>query len=114
MMTKAGVAPAEVRVRLGDEKLVEITGARQPSGVPVVNEPEPRRERSDRPKRFGDRPYGDRPYGDRPRGDRNFGDRSNRNGERPGNVRRDAQRHDRREGGNGDRRFGSPRPARIY
>ncbi len=71
MMGKAGVAPAEVRVRLGDEKLAEITGAREPSGVPVVDEPEPRRERGAR-GRFGDRPqrsYGDRPqrtYGDRP------------------------------------------------
>src|SRR3954465_888483 len=43
MMGKAGVHPAEVRVRLGDEKLAEITGAREPSGIPVVDEPEPRR-----------------------------------------------------------------------
>jgi superfamily II DNA/RNA helicase len=85
MMGRAGVAPAEVRVRIGDEKLAEITGAREPSGVPVVEEPEPRRERGDRPRgRFGDRPqrsYGDRPrsdrpFGDRPRGDRATGDRS--------------------------------------
>jgi superfamily II DNA/RNA helicase len=99
MMSKAGVAPAEARVRIGDEKLVEITGARQPSGAPVVNEPEPRRERSDRPKRFGDRPRsgyrGDRPrgfgdrdrprsehtYGDRPRGEHTYSDRP-RGGER--------------------------------
>jgi superfamily II DNA/RNA helicase len=82
MMAKAGVHPGEVRVRLGDPKLGEITGAREPSGVPVVPEPE---RREDRPKRFGDRPrgsYGDRPrgsYGDRPRGsysDRPRGDRS--------------------------------------
>ena len=45
MMGRAGVAPTEARVRLGDEKLAEITGAREPSGVPVVDEPEPRRER---------------------------------------------------------------------
>ncbi|WP_433299849.1 DEAD/DEAH box helicase [Actinoplanes sp. CA-030573] len=88
MMGRAGVAPAEVRVRLGDEKLTAITGAREPSGVPVVDEPEPRRERGDRPRgRFGDRPqrsYGDRPqrtYGDRPRGDRTDRDRSY--GDRP-------------------------------
>jgi superfamily II DNA/RNA helicase len=86
MMGKAGVAPAEVRVRLGDEKLAEITGAREPSGVPVVEEPEPRR--GERPRgRFGDRPqrsYGDRPqrtYGDRPRGERTDRDRSY--GDRP-------------------------------
>ena len=35
MMVKAGVAPAETRVRLGDPGLEEITGAREPSGVPV-------------------------------------------------------------------------------
>jgi len=125
MMAKAGVAPAEVRVRLGDEKLVEITGARQPSGVPVAEEPEPRRERSDRPKRFGDRPRGsfrgdrdafrggDRDRGERRErtfsggGERNF-DRSARNTERTGNFRR----NDRRDGANGDRRFSAPRPAR--
>ncbi|MEV6843755.1 DEAD/DEAH box helicase [Actinoplanes sp. NPDC051411] len=85
MMGKAGVAPAEVRVRLGDAKLSEVTGAREPSGVPVVEEPEPRRDRGDRPRgRFGDRPRGDRPqrsYGDRPRGDRDrpaYGDRPRR------------------------------------
>ncbi|MEU8232325.1 DEAD/DEAH box helicase [Actinoplanes sp. NPDC048967] len=88
MMLKAGVTPAELRVRLGDEQLATVTGAREPSGVPVKIEPEPR-ERGDRPRRFGDRPqrggssYGDRSrggssYGDRPRtggGDRSFGDR---------------------------------------
>jgi superfamily II DNA/RNA helicase len=114
MMAKAGVAPAEVRVRLGDEKLVAITGARQPSGVPVVDEPEPRRERSDRPRRFGDRPRGER--------DRGYGGRPIRNGDRPGSFRRDGQRNDRRDGPrpdrrestNGDRRFSTPRPARTY
>jgi len=121
MMGKAGVAPAEVRVRLGDPKLTEITGAREPSGVPVVDEPEPRRERprgrfGDRPQRsYGDRPqrsYGDRPersYGDRPeRSDRGF---APRNGERTGGFRRDNQRNDRRDGSSG--RFGA-RPARTF
>ncbi|MEV6600414.1 DEAD/DEAH box helicase [Actinoplanes sp. NPDC051346] len=95
MMQKAGVMPGETRVRLGDEQLAEITGAREPSGVPVKEEPEPRRERGDRPRRFGDRPqrggYGDRPrgsYGDRPRGersqgDRPYGDRDRSFGDRP-------------------------------
>jgi superfamily II DNA/RNA helicase len=175
MMAKAGVTPSEIRVRLADEKLAEVTGARAPSGVPVVEEPEPRRERGDRPNRFGDRPqrggyrgaerdrprgersyggerrsygdrptadrsygsgrptgdrsYGDRPAVDRPTGERTYGDRSfgsgrpagersfgdrPRNGERPGTFRRDGQRNERREGGNGDRRFGSPRPARTF
>jgi superfamily II DNA/RNA helicase len=100
MMTKAGVSPAEVRVRIGDEKLAEVTGAREPSGVPVaVEEPEPRRERGDRPKRFGDRPrsgygdrqrsYGDRPSGDRGRsyGDRPTGERGRPYGDRPSGDR---------------------------
>jgi len=125
MMAKAGVYPAEVRVRLGDEKLAAVTGAREPSGIPVVEEPEPRRH--DRPKRFGDRPqrggygsrersYGDRAtdrgFGDRPRGERSFGDRTGRNPDRPGSFRRDGQLNDRRDGSAG--RFGSPRPARTY
>ena len=92
MMLKAGVTPNELRVRLGEEQLANVTGAREPSGVPVKLEPEPR-ERGDRPRRFGDRPqrggssYGDRSrggsssggssYSDRPRtgGDRTYGDR---------------------------------------
>jgi hypothetical protein len=99
MVGKAGVAPDEVRVRLGDAKLAEVTGAREPSGVPVKEEPEPRRgdRGGDRPRgRFGDRPRGDRPqrsFGDRPRGDRagssdrprrSFDDRPQRSyGDRP-------------------------------
>nr|WP_239177124.1 DEAD/DEAH box helicase [Actinoplanes octamycinicus] len=115
MMAKAGVAPAEVRVRLGDEKLAEVTGAREPSGVPVVEEPEPRRERSGGGRRFGgdrgDRPrYGDRPqrsYGDRPQ--RSFGDRdrNERFGDRPerGGYRGDRPAGD-RGGYSGDRSGG--------
>jgi superfamily II DNA/RNA helicase len=73
MMLKAGVEPTELRVRLGDPGLAEVTGAREPSGVPVPPEPE---ERGGRGGRDGDRPrrsFGDRPqrssggYGDRPR-----------------------------------------------
>ena len=97
MMEKAGVAPAEIRVRVGDAALAELTGAREPSGVPVRVEPEPRRD-GDRPSRpravrrppAGERRYGDRPSrrpratatgptgsatGDRSGGDRRFGDR---------------------------------------
>ncbi|XVV12996.1 DEAD/DEAH box helicase [Actinoplanes sp. CA-131856] len=131
MMSKAGVNPGEVRVRLGDEKLVEITGAREPSGVPVVDEPEPRRERGgsrgrfgggDRGDRrgFGDRPRGDRPqrsYGDRPQrsyddrtgGDRSYGDRPTYGdrpsyGDRPQRSYGDRPAGDR--GGYGDRPAG--------
>jgi len=35
MLAKAGVTPTELRVRAGDPRLAEVTGARQPSGVPV-------------------------------------------------------------------------------
>ena len=35
MLAKAGVTPTELRVRVGDPALAEVTGARQPSGVPV-------------------------------------------------------------------------------
>ena len=123
MMGRAGVTPAEVRVRLGDPKLVDVTGAREPSGVPVVDEPEPRRERGDRPRgRFGDRPqrsYGDRPqrtYGDRPRGDRtgsdrSFGDRPQRSyGDRPDRGGYGERGGDRPQRGFGDRPQRGDRP----
>ncbi|WP_246636412.1 DEAD/DEAH box helicase [Actinoplanes hulinensis] len=113
MMSKAGVSPGEFRVRVGDEKLAEVTGAREPSGVPVVEEPEPRRERSGGSRgRFGDRPRGDRPqrsYGDRPQ--RSFGDRNERNfGDRPQRSFGDRPQGDRSQG---DRSYGD-RPQRSY
>ncbi|MFF2818266.1 DEAD/DEAH box helicase [Kitasatospora cineracea] len=57
MMATAGVTPVSTEVRAGDEKLVRITGARVPTGVPVtVPDPvveRPRRNRSaaGRPRR---------------------------------------------------------------
>ncbi|MGN9916125.1 DEAD/DEAH box helicase [Micromonospora palomenae] len=121
MMEKAGVAPAETRVRVGDPTLAELTGAREPSGVPVREEPEPRRAAGQR--RYGDRPtgerrYGDRPdrgerrYGDRPAGERRFGDRDGR-GERFGERRFDRPAGERSFGDRGERRFDgrSDRPA---
>ncbi|MEH0937203.1 DEAD/DEAH box helicase [Micromonospora psammae] len=105
MLEKAGVAPAESRVRAGDAALTELTGAREPSGVPVREEPEPRQRRSgDRDgRRFGDRPTGERRYGDRQQsyGDRRFGDRDAR-GER--SFDRPERRFDSRP--TGDRSFG--------
>ncbi|MDG4778612.1 DEAD/DEAH box helicase [Micromonospora sp. WMMD961] len=135
MMEKAGVAPAETRVRVGDQALVELVGAREPSGVPVRVEAEPRGygdrsggsrrfdDRSGGPRRFGDRTggerrYGDRPtgerrYGDRPQGDRQYGDRpqgERRYGDRPAGERRfsDRPQGDRQYGdrSQGDRRYG--------
>ncbi|MGI5146942.1 DEAD/DEAH box helicase [Plantactinospora sp. CA-294935] len=114
MLQKAGVEPEQTRVRPGDAALAEVTGAREPSGVPVVDEPAPRRgsgTRPDRPRsdrRYGDRPRADRRYGDRPQeerrhsdgpqGERRYGDRfqgERRYGDRPQSERR-----------YGDRRFG--------
>ncbi|AVT41882.1 RNA helicase [Plantactinospora sp. BB1] len=110
MLQKAGVEPEQTRVRSGDPALAEVTGAREPSGVPVVEEaPAARRAAGARPdRRYGDRPRTDRRYGDRPRderrhgdgpqGERRYGDRfqgERRFGDRPQGERRF-----------GDRRFG--------
>ncbi|MFI7279754.1 DEAD/DEAH box helicase [Micromonospora chersina] len=113
MLEKAGVEPAETRVRAGDAALAELTGAREPSGVPVRDEPEPRRGG---PRRFGDRDgRGERRFGDRPRsfdrGDRRDDDR--RFGDRPagrGFDRGERREDDRPAGGRGyDRGVGERR-----
>ncbi|RIV36177.1 RNA helicase [Micromonospora radicis] len=74
MLEKAGVQPAETRVRAGDPALGELTGAREPSGVPVRDEPQESRRpgRTGGPRRFGDRPTGERSYRDRPSGERRY------------------------------------------
>ncbi|MEO3773731.1 DEAD/DEAH box helicase [Micromonospora sp. B9E7] len=134
MMEKAGVAPAETRVRVGDQALAELVGAREPSGVPVRVEAEPRGygdrsggsrrfdDRSGGPRRFGDRTggerrYGDRPtgerrYSDRPQGERQYGDRpqgERRYGDRPAGERRFSDRPQ------GDRQYGDrPQGERRY
>ncbi|WP_412769002.1 DEAD/DEAH box helicase [Micromonospora zamorensis] len=120
MMEKAGVAPAETRVRVGDQALAELVGAREPSGVPVRLEAEPRGygdrsggsrrfdDRSGGPRRFGDRTGGERRYGDRPTGEPRYGDRPQ--GDRPTGERRfgDRPQGDRQYGDRpqGERRFG--------
>ncbi|MEH1169609.1 DEAD/DEAH box helicase [Micromonospora sp. CPCC 205539] len=134
MLEKAGVAPAEARVRLGDPMLAELIGAREPSGVPVRLEPEPRGfgdrsggsrrfdDRSGGPRRFGDRPSGDRRFGDRPQGERRYGDRpqgERRFGDRPQGDRQysDRPQGERRYGDRpqGERRFGDrPQGERQY
>jgi hypothetical protein len=58
MLAKAGVTPTESRVRVGDPKLAEVTGARQPSGVPVPprqykTEPIKQRRPGQGPRRHG-------------------------------------------------------------
>ncbi|MFF0231355.1 DEAD/DEAH box helicase [Micromonospora sp. NPDC005254] len=123
MLEKAGVAPAETRVRVGDPVLAELIGAREPSGVPVRVEAEPRGfgdrsggarrfdDRSGGPRRFGDRPTGERRYGDRPQGERRYGDRptgDRQYGDRPQGDRRYADRDSRGYGDRptGERRYG--------
>ncbi|MEE6305281.1 DEAD/DEAH box helicase [Plantactinospora veratri] len=110
MLQKAGVEPEQTRVRSGDAALAEVTGAREPSGVPVVDEPPAgRRAAGARPdRRYGDRPRTDRRYGDRPRDERRHGDGpqgERRYGDRPQGERRygDRPQGERRYG---DRRFG--------
>jgi superfamily II DNA/RNA helicase len=128
MLAKAGVEPAETRVRVGDAALAELTGARQPSGVPVVGEP-PVPRHAERPRgerRYGDRSHGERRHGDRPQGEW-------RSGERRGGFRHeprgrderssaDRPRDDRSRGDRpgderrapGDRRFGGRQAARTH
>ncbi len=113
MLEKAGVEPGQLRVRAGDPELTELTGARQPSGVPVSNEPQ-------EPRRFGDRPGGPRRFGDRDgRSGQRFGDRDGRGGQRFGDRaehragpggRRWADRDETRHTGRDERRFGDERP----
>ncbi|RKN48351.1 DEAD/DEAH box helicase [Micromonospora endolithica] len=123
MLEKAGVAPAETRVRAGDPALTELIGAREPSGVPVRAEPEPRRhsDRSGGPRRFGDRSdRGDRRFGDRSGEGRSYGDRGPRGyGDRPTGGRGYGDRPtDSRSYGDrpqGDRRYGDrPAEGRSY
>ncbi|MFC5237247.1 DEAD/DEAH box helicase [Pseudonocardia zijingensis] len=52
MMRLAGVRAAQTEVRAGDDALARITGARQPSGVPIVEPP----RQAPTPRRGGRRP----------------------------------------------------------
>jgi superfamily II DNA/RNA helicase len=72
MLAAAGVAPAETRVRAGDEALRTLTGARRPSGVPVPAAPEgphrtARPHRPDGPNKGERRPDGPHQGERRPR-----------------------------------------------
>ncbi len=66
LTTRAGVKLSESYVRPSDEELIRITGAQEPSGIPVIVEPE-KPSRSDRGGRGGDRGFrGGRSSGPRP------------------------------------------------
>jgi superfamily II DNA/RNA helicase len=85
LLEKAGVTASRTPVRTDTPELVELTGAQEPSGVPVPpDEPAPARHRGGPTGHHGERPRG---HGGRPRDDH----------------RRDDHRRD-------DRRYGSGRP----
>ena len=77
LLEKAGVSASRTQVRSDAPELVELTGAREPSGVPVPpDEPAPQRRRggpaghhpAERPRGHGGRPRDDRRHGSgRPR-----------------------------------------------
>ncbi|WP_308202796.1 DEAD/DEAH box helicase [Crossiella sp. SN42] len=101
MTGKAGVSPVTTKVRPGDQALIELTGAREPSGVAIPDEP----ERPQGRRKFGDRPERGEGGGYRGRSswnDRGQGGRPNRfkpsTDERGGASRRDFT-DARREGG---------------
>ncbi|WP_369248820.1 DEAD/DEAH box helicase [Streptomyces sp. R41] len=51
LMADAGITPRTARIKSGDEELARLTGAREPSGVPVVIEvPQPAEQPKQRPK----------------------------------------------------------------
>src|SRR5215475_2051627 len=103
MLERAGVVPERTEVRLGAPELAELTGAREPSGVPVRIE-QAHRGRDARPDRD---PGGRRSFrGDRtPRGDRAFRDDPARRGDRT------SYRGDR--AARSDRPFRGDRAARV-
>src|SRR5699024_12098455 len=88
-------------VNPGDELLTEVTGAKEPSGEPWIEPPEPARPRRGRggPRRGGYRGGGRGGYRGGGRGGKRGGHRGGR-GE-PGS--RGERRDDRREGGHRDR-----------
>jgi superfamily II DNA/RNA helicase len=115
MLDRAGVTAGSSRVRAGDAELAELTGAREPSGVPV-----PPRDYRPRPARGDGRPRGrgrfpaqrDTRTGDHRRGERGdrhgHGESGHRYGDRhrPGDRGRDAGRPPRRAHGAGADRHG--------
>ncbi|HWH00292.1 MAG TPA: DEAD/DEAH box helicase, partial [Pilimelia sp.] len=67
MLQRVGVAPAETRVRSGAPALAAVTGAREPSGVPVADEPTPPPARRGAPRHAVGQPPRRRSGGARPR-----------------------------------------------
>jgi superfamily II DNA/RNA helicase len=93
LLEKAGVTASRTQVRPDAPELVELTGAQEPSGVPVPpDEPAPPRRRSGPAGQHGGRPRG---HGGRPRDEH----------------RRDEHRRDDRRYGAGRHRHRADRPA---
>src|SRR5699024_2367776 len=102
LLNEAGIQAKQHLVNPGDELLTEVTGAKEPSGEPWIEPPEPARPRRGRggPRRGGYRGGGRGGYRGGGRGGKRGGYRGGR-GE-PGS--RGERRDDRREGGHRDDR----------
>ncbi|MBB6001196.1 superfamily II DNA/RNA helicase [Streptomonospora salina] len=87
LLGDAGVRAEQHLVNPGDELLSEVTGAREPSGVPWVEPPEPERARRGRggPRQRGGGGGNQRPRGDRggPRDGRRNSDRRDNRSAKP-------------------------------
>ena len=102
---RAGVKPNSVKVVPGDEELQRITGARQPSGEPVLDEPGAPRQRPARTGSGDGARRGGRKYG-QPREGRPYGESRGGSGNRHGGGERGGRFGER------DGRFGEPRGER--
>ncbi|OLR94887.1 DEAD/DEAH box helicase [Actinokineospora bangkokensis] len=109
MTDKAGVKPEASKVRPGDEELVRITGARVPSGEPVVDPPvrPARPARSSAPRRGGEGGFRPRRTGGREGGHREGGGFRDRDRDREHHPRE----HHSRDFHPRDDRRGAPRRA---
>ncbi|GAA4061287.1 DEAD/DEAH box helicase [Actinomadura miaoliensis] len=107
MTRRAGIDARRVRVASGDDELVRLTGARQPSGIPIEEPLIP-----ERPQRSGGR----RPGGSRGRVHRGAPGDRDRRGRRSGGRPERGERRGAPHGGRGPaahstRRSGDPRPS---
>ena len=103
LLNEAGVHAKQHLVNPGDELLSEVTGAKEPSGEPWIEPPEPERPRRGRgggPRRGGYRGGGRGGY----RGGGRGGNRGGYRGEHGESGFRGERRDDRREGGHRDDR----------
>jgi len=89
VLGRAGVSPTATRVTPGDAALAEVTGARRPSGEPVVPERRDRPRSGGRPPSEGRRPFRGHDGGERrPYRSHDGTDRHQAEGRRPYHARR--------------------------